>query len=276
MNSPIPSFKSPPLAEVLLSAQFEPIDDFKITTYGLLWERFKERFPTVEHHIALEPSFEKVGVRRQNIDEIARLKLESLVSPQLPRAWFVSKDASELIQVQPDRILRNWRRRKIADEYPRYMEHMRSEFLSNLESVDSFYRDHDMGGLRPNQCEISYINYIDTGKLHSFLGDAFLGWSSEYDLKEIVDVEDVQINVKHLVNDDIGDFVGRLYVKVQPAFRLSDDGPMFLIELTMRGRPLGDGLEGVMAFMDFGREKIVRAFTKMTTSEMHKLWRRER
>jgi len=43
----------------------------------------------------------------------------------------------------------------------------------------------------------------------------------------------------------------------------------------LRGRPLGEGVEGILKFMDFGREKIVRAFSDITTEKMHVLWGRE-
>jgi len=274
MTSHIPSFKNPPLNEVFLGVQYDPIETFNIATYGALYDEFKENFPAVEHHMPIEPYFEKIGGRKQPLGELSRLKLEPLVSAQLPRAWFINPDGRALIQVQPDRFLRNWRRHDITDKYPRY-ENIRAEFSNNLDTLISFYQKNEIGSLKPNQCEISYINHIKADKIHSQLNDVFVGWSDKYDLSEIADVEDVLLNIKHTVKDSNGDFVGRLYVKVQPAFTIADDRPIFLIELTVRGRPLGEGLEGVLDFMDLGREKIVRAFTKMTTKEMHDLWERE-
>ena len=276
MNNPIPSFKSPPLNEVFLGVQYEPMQTFDITTYGTIWERFRDRFPNVEHHMPLEPSFERTGARLQSASDLQRLKVEQFTSSPLPRAWFINESGQNLIQVQPDRFIRNWRRMNDANVYPRYLVHMRSEFLSDLEVLERFYQENEMGVLKPNQCEISYINHIDVDKSHDMLGDVFLGWSSDYDLSGIADIEDVQLNMKHIVKDGDGEFVGRLYVKVQPAFRVSDEKPVFLIELTIKGRPLGEGLDGVINFMDMGREKIVRAFTKMTTGDMHALWEREK
>lgn len=275
VNNPIPSYKKPPLNEVLLGVQYDSLDAFNLTTYGLLWERFKEHFPEVQHHMPLEATFEKFGGRKQSFSELSRIKLEPMTSAPLLRAWFVSKDGRELIQLQPDRFIRNWRRLELDDAYPRYEQRLRSEFLNDLKKVAHFYQENNLGILKPNQCEVSYVNHIDADKAHYLLNDVFMGWSEQYDLSEIADIESININIKHIIKDSDGEFIGRLYVKIQPAFKIQNDKPIFLIELTIKGRPLGEGIEGVMNFMDMGREKIVRAFTKMTTKEMHELWDRE-
>lgn len=271
MNNPIPGYKNPPLNEVFLGVQYDSLEAFNLTTYGLLWERFKEHFPEVQHHMPLEATFEKIGGRKQSISELSRIKLEPMTSAPLLRAWFVSSDGRELIQLQPDRFIRNWRKLELDDAYPRYEQRLRPEFLNDFKKVAHFYQENNLGILKPNQCEVSYVNHIDADKAHYLLNDVFVGWSEQYELSEIADIESININIKHIIKDSDGEFIGRLYVKIQPAFKLQDDKPIFLIELTIKGRPLGEGIEGVMNFMDMGREKIVRAFTKMTTKEMHDL-----
>ncbi|MFK5985180.1 MAG: TIGR04255 family protein [Pseudomonadota bacterium] len=269
MNNTIPSFNNPPLNEVLLGVQYDSSEAFNLTTYGAIWDCFKEYFPDVQHHMPLEATFEKIGGRRQQFSDFPTIQLEQMTSPALPRAWFVSDDGRELIQLQPDRFIRNWRRADFNDEYPRYEKRLRPEFLSALNTLNNFYKKNGFGFLKPNQCEISYINHIDADKTHCLLSDVFLGWSNQYELS---DIENININIKHIIKDSDSEFIGRLYIKVQPAFKLEEEKPIFLIELAIKGRPLGEGIEGVMSFMDMGREKIVRAFAKMTTKEMHDLW----
>jgi uncharacterized protein (TIGR04255 family) len=274
ISDPLPSFKSPPLNEVVLGVQYDTVETFNITTYGLLWEKFKSQFPNIEHHMPLGPQFEKIGGRRQSFGELSRFNIEPLISAPLPRAWFISENGQELIQIQPDRFIRNWRRLDSSNEYPRYEKHLRGEFLKNLMMLESFYQESGLGKLQPNQCEISYINHIDIDKTHNHLNEIFTGWSGQYNLSNIADLEDINLTVKHIIKNDDGEFIGRLYVKVMSAFKLIDDSPIFIIELTVRGRPLEKDVEGIIKFMDFGRESIVRAFTEMTTSEMHNIWNR--
>lgn len=273
INDPIPSFKSPPINEVVLNVQYDAIEKFNITTYGLIWEKFKSDFPNVEQQMPLEPQFEKIGGRHAPGDFL-RFKIGQISMP-LPRAWFISGNNQEIIQIQPDRFIMNWRRIN-GDAYPRYDGHMRDGFLKNLELLDNFYQENGLGKLQPNQCEISYINHIDVSGTHENLSKIFTGWSNQYDLFDIADIEHIDLNINHIIKNEAGEFLGRLNIRIMPAFKETDDSPIFLMELTVRGRPLGNDLKDVINFMDLGREKIVRAFTKITTSEMHDIWERER
>lgn len=275
ISDPIPSFKSPPLNEVVLGVQYDSIEKFNIATYGLLWEKFKGDFPNVEQQMPLEPQFEKFGGRHSPRD-FQRFRIEQ-ISMTLPRAWFISENNQDLVQIQPDRFIRNWRRvNGESNKYPRYEGYMRAEFLKNLQLLDSFYQETGLGKLQPNQCEISYINHIDASCTHNNLSKTFTGWSDQYDLSNIADIEDIDLNIKHTIKNDAGEFLGRLNIKIMPAFKTTDDSPIFLMELTVRGRPLGGDIKDVINFMDLGREIIVRAFTKITTPEMHNIWERER
>ena len=49
---------------------------------------------------------------------------------------------------------------------------------------------------------------------------------------------------------------------------------MLLMKLKARGRPDGDGFDGVLRFLNVGREWVVRAFAAVTTPQMHKMWGR--
>lgn len=269
----MPSFKFPPVNEVFLGVQFDTLEAFNIATYGLIWEKFRDRFPSVEHHMPLEPQFERIGGRKSPIGQLPPFRIEQMAP--LPRAWFLSRDGCELVQIQPDRFIRNWRRLNSSDEYPRYEKHIRPEFEKDLKALEDFFRDIGMGRINPNQCEVSYINHIDAESSHDKLNEVFIGWSNKYCPATIADIEDINLGMRHVVKDSNGEFLGRLYIKIQPAFRAADDKPIFLVELTLRGRPLRNNIEGVMEFMNIGREKIVRAFAEMTTPEMHKLWQRE-
>src|SRR5690606_29837249 len=124
-------------------------------------------------------------------------------------------------------------------------------------------------------CEITYINHIEISDSHADLSKIFNGWSTSYALNDLAEIEDIKCAVRHLLKDGEGKFIGRLHINIQPGFRLSDDQPLYLMELTVRGMPFSDELEGILAFMDMGREKIVRAFTAITSSSMHHIWERE-
>ncbi len=52
MQRPIdlPDFKQPPLSEVVLSLQFDPLDSLKAPLIGVLWNRFRKSLPEIEEH----------------------------------------------------------------------------------------------------------------------------------------------------------------------------------------------------------------------------------
>ena len=59
----LPDFRKPPLAETVLSLQFEPVAELTTAHVGLLWARFRKQFPMIEEHPPLPPS-SAAGVRK--------------------------------------------------------------------------------------------------------------------------------------------------------------------------------------------------------------------
>ena len=51
--------------------------------------------------------------------------------------------------------------------------------------------------------------------------------------------------------------------------------PVWLMNLSARGIPLGPGVGGAFDFFDLAREWIVRGFADLTTRAMHRSWKRK-
>ena len=77
----------------------------------------------------------------------------------LPRLWMVNDNDTRLIQVQPDRLVVNWRKVGGDDVYPRY-EAIREQFTAVVDKFSAFLAEQELDELRVNQCEITYINHI--------------------------------------------------------------------------------------------------------------------
>ena len=82
----------------------------------------------------------------------------------------------------------------------------------------------------------------------------------------------MQLGMTFAIKDERQAPVGRLHVTAQPAIRKEDRKPMVILNLTARGKPEGEGTDGVLRFLDRGREWIVKTFKEITTSEMHQIW----
>jgi hypothetical protein len=117
---------------------------------------------------------------------------------------------------------------------------------------------------------VTYVNHLLAGKgwdLYGDLGEIFTFWRSP-DFIPPGPPEDLRLHVRFIIPGSTGKPVGRLHVDPQPAIRILDNLPMYVLHLTARGQ-VGEGLE----FFDVGREWIVKAFKRLTTESMHNIWR---
>jgi uncharacterized protein (TIGR04255 family) len=175
----------------------------------------------------------------------------------------------------------NWRRVgegvEEGEKYPNY-EYICEQFEHELKSFEEFVSKHGLGEFNPNQCEITYINHIDAGRgweRHGQLEEVVSILSSRYSQPFPLDLEASTLSMRYIIPDDEGKPIGRLHVSLQPAFRKSDDTPIFILTLTARGRPKEESRSGVTEFLDTGRKLIVLGFTAITTRKMHGIWRRK-
>jgi hypothetical protein len=132
---------------------------------------------------------------------------------------------------------------------------------------------NQLGTVRVNQCEVTYINHIVAGA----------GWETHADIEKVFTIwrhprsiypgqaQDLTFRARFPIFDGRQSFVGRLHVTLQPVTRLSDGVPMFLLDLTARGQ-IGEGKD----FFDLGRKWIVHSFTALTTPSMHDIWGRRK
>lgn len=271
----LPSYENPPVIEVVASVQFEPLASLNVVSLGLLWQRFREVFPKVEQKPPIAPVVERLGVRvplNQN-----QLQLQLSDDFVIPRLWFLNEAGDELLQVQQDRFIRNWRAvASLGKPYPRYEDYVRPRFIQDYRIFQQFLQEELGLQAEPNQCEVTYINHIFPSSewtSHKDLHAVFRGWAAGYGASIEPSIESINCRVVHLLNDQGGEFLGRLHVTLQSAFKSQpSESPLFVLTLTARGRPTGEGEQGVLGFLDAGRRAIVTAFDSMTTPEMHKIW----
>lgn len=273
----LPSYAKPPVIEVLASIQFDPPPNLNAAHLGLLWQRFRARFPRAEQKSPLAPIVERLGIRAP----LNQVQFQLGEDAGASRLWFLNSDGDELVQVQADRFIRNWRAvPELNRPYPRYNECIRPKFLEDYREFQSFLAKEIGSEVQPNQCELTYINHITPNQYwskHQELASVFKGWNSAYSNSIDLPAELINLRIAHLLNDEAGQFLGRLHVTLQSAFKsvkqpTEVDQPIFVLTLTARGRPTKEGEEGVLGFLDKGHSVIVTTFDSMTTPEMHKVW----
>jgi uncharacterized protein (TIGR04255 family) len=239
----------------------------------MLWELYKDRYPNIEEHPKFPPVFETFGLPTPQPGP----QITFSTGVEALRYWFVSADSKELLQVQSDRLVHNWRRQQPEAPYPRY-ETQRENFASELALFRKFLIDGKRGDIELNQCEVTYINHItlpDVKDPASKFGNVFTVWSENYSDKYLPEIERSTFNISYVIPGEKDQPFGRLHVIAQPAFKKATSERLIQLTLTMRGRPPGPSIESGLEWLDKGREIVVRAFASITRPEMHALWGRK-
>jgi uncharacterized protein (TIGR04255 family) len=259
----IPTTKNFPVVESVLSVQFEPLPSIHAAHLGLLWNEFREVFPITEERPPLDQVIEQ-------FPEIpsgrAGLKFQTLEKLPIPRLWFTNAQGDEMIQVQIDRFIKNWRKEGEGAPYPRYRKTIRPNFDRDYQTFKTFLEKNRLGSPSVNQCEITYVNQIvadGTWERFSDLEKIFTFWNPP-GANPPGDAEDLRMHTSFIIPGEGDKPIGRLHVDVQPAVRNKDNRPMYVMNLTARGQ-MGDGVD----FFDIGHDWIVQAFKNLTHKNFH-------
>lgn len=267
-NSVGPEFEKPPVIEVALGVQFSPLSALRAAHMGLLWSLFRKDFPRTEDQPPLARA-----VERFDKPDLPSFRIEP--APLTPRSWFLNKDGSQLVQVQQDRLVHNWRKVGANTPYPRYFQ-LRETFAENLRTFESFVKSERLGDLKPDQCELTYIDHVEPGEVwkdFSQVDAVIRSWRPpEATLKNLA-FENVTLDIKHVILGKDGKPAGRLHIRVMPVFRMSDHAPILNLEFIARGAPAGPGVDGILGFMDLAHDCTLAAFTTLTTDAIQKSWR---
>jgi uncharacterized protein (TIGR04255 family) len=268
----LPAFGNPPVVEVAIGVQFAPIEKLQTAQLGLLWAAYRDRFPKTEQHPPIAPAFETFDA----LPTPPEIRFEPGLP--VPRCWFLNALGTQLIQVQQDRFLLNWRRASTEEQYPRYRQ-MRQQYREEFERFTLFVSDEKLGSVVPNQCEFTYINHILSGQGWERLGQLNRVtplWGGRHTDEFLKEPEDIQLGTRYVIYDDDQTHpIGRLHVSLNCAVRRSDRKPLFVLKLTARGRPEADGMDGAFHLLDRCHEWAVRGFASVTSDSMHKLWERK-
>jgi uncharacterized protein (TIGR04255 family) len=255
---------------------FAPPVITRAANLGRLWDRWRDRYPQTEDQPLLPP----VVPETFDVPSFG-FSMQFMAGHLGSRVWFVANDGDQLVQIQPDRLIHNWRRTTIDDPYPSY-EALRPKFVDDVNAFTQFVVDEGLGRPSVIQAELTYVNPIPMaalGDTKDNLSWLLAPWSGQYSDDFLPPPEDVRIGLRYRISDpSSGDPVGRLYVDGAPALRPGAKGDqaeeVYMLQLFARGRPLGEGVAGALAFLDLGHDWIVRGFTSLTTSTMHKEWGR--
>lgn len=248
----LPHFNSPPVTEVVLGVQFNSLDRFLSPHLGLVWQEFKGEFPVIEEHPYFPPVYETFGASGPFL--IPNVNFQIMARPDMNRVHFINREKTQLLQVQRDRFLHNWRKVGDADSYPRF-ERMIETFESGLRKFIAVIDREGLGPVVPNQCEVSYINQIPVPPgetIWSLFALTFPDRVGNATIEELGPPEDFRFVIRYVVSAADGSPLGRVTVAAQPA-RRADGIDIISLNLTARGKPTAPDVHAVLEFLAQGR-----------------------
>lgn len=265
----LPEFKNPPVTEVVLGVEFDPLMNFKSAHAGRYWGTVAERYPNTEQQPPLLSSIERFG---DAFWEAQKVRL-AMLDPEAVRHWLISADNAFLIQLQRDRFISNWRKISAETEYPRYEGTLRERFVDEYTRFAKFLREGNLGEPTIRQCEVTYVNDVPreagwtnfeqaldlTASWKCRGTDGFLGAPSTLSVGAAYDMPEE---------------MGRLHYSFQRLRRNADEKEVVQFSLTARGKPESSSVDDIMTWMDRGREWVVKGFADLTSEKAHKLWGR--
>jgi hypothetical protein len=262
-------FAAPPVAETILGVQFAPLRKLTAPYQGLFWNKVRRRYPVQEVHAPMAPMQREVFTGEVRIPTVS---VQVTSEPDV-RCWYIDQTGTQLIQIQRDRFVRNWRKRPPHDAYPSY-DDLRPRFEQDWGLFLDFLLEEELGQADVDLCEVTYINHVELG-----LG----GWNALGDLHRVLAIVGEPRERTYLPRPEMfvmnsafvmGEGLGRLHVSTQPAIRRHDRKQVLQLTLSARGTPRTARTEDILQWFDMGHEWIVQGFADITTPEMHQLWRR--
>lgn len=266
----LPEYENPPLTEVICGVTFQSLDNLTATHLGIIWSLFQSEFPRVEEVAPLASPIELI--EGQTLEG----RMEFTDIPPLPRQMFVSQDERNIIQVQKDRFLFNWRKFKLEDSYPRY-DSVFDSFQKKLKTFQEFLSEGDIK-LVPLQYELIYINQIPECEIWKNVEEIekiFPNLSFKFEDSLILnEPENTNFRISFLLPDKLG----RLHVNIKTgATRRVDNKKLVILELTARGISDDKDLSKMERWFDIAHEWIVKGFTDLTSDKMQKeVWKRRK
>lgn len=262
-----PSFSQPPVVEAALAVQFDE-GAVDLLSVGAFRKTILSDFPKHAEYPSRPPMEEVFDV----VAEQMPFRVEVLGTAPMPRVWLLNEEGSRLVQVQHDLIAINWRYLPEGSPYPRFRG-LRDELRELLARLEEVVTEEGGRTLRPNWCEVTYINHITSDGERPRLDQLLTVVAPPQPDRFLPPLEDGQLIARYRITDDAeASPIGRLTANVSSALRNVDRVPIWVLTLTGRVRSSGEGLDEAMDALDKGHDWALQGFLDLTTPKMQSQW----
>jgi uncharacterized protein (TIGR04255 family) len=266
MTQSSPSFRNPPVVEVAIGLQFEPLGMASVHFGQFSKEVLDANWPFASDAPPVPDQVETFSERRFHWPKLA-FRVQS--APFVSRVQFQNVDRDRMIQVQDTRFIYNWIRKN--ETYPRYAK-IREEFDRLFSEFWEFTKRAKLATLQLNQWEVTYVNHVPPDGL----------WKTPADIPQIfpalVKSPEPYGNTafESLVAEwrsEIAPQLGRLYINLQvQKIQSSDEPPADVLVATLAARGPVDQNQDWSTGIDRGHTTIVNSFADISSKMAKSTW----
>ena len=252
------AFENPPVNEVVVATYFNPgLSDLRSEHIGLFWEKIKGEFPAVSQQFP-------VGI---GLDVIADEPFP------MPRYWFTAGNEINLIQIQRNAFIFNWRRRGDG-AYPQFHKNIKPTFDKYYGLFDEFIRTEiNIADPTIDLCELTYVNVLERCEF----------WTGPQDTTKVIpsfsipapgiDVSEspgFNCNFTYSVSTDLQLNIGiRSAVKTQ-----QQNAPVLIFEIKTSVRFERVAKSRADEWFERAHDTIIKSFLGMTSRDIQdRLWK---
>jgi uncharacterized protein (TIGR04255 family) len=245
-------FDRPPVVEVVCGVRFNTGGRIKLAHLGAFWATLKDAYPVAE---------EAAPIMRAPIDNEPDL---------VPRTWLITADGSELLQLQKDWFLLNWKKADDSHPYPSYSL-VKSAFDKRFGEFSDFLASEGID-INYRELELTYVNHISNANGLGEVEQGELFVDHLYSSNDRFLPTPVQINWKTSYVLPKG--YGRLNVTAQTGMIKSTGERLIRLDLQALGLPGKASRDQMEDWFEVAHEWITRGFVDITAPKLHELWGR--
>ena len=264
-----PVYERPPVIETVLGVQFDRLPALSNSHLGVFWKALdRQEWQTIDDVTPLPNQIERfVDAARWG----AGIQVQLTDDPAC-RCRIKNCNGDRMIQLQNTRLHLNWLGEQGA-KYPHH-ETMLAEFEQTYRSFSEFVAAENVGELKPNQWEITYVNHIPKDTVWQTPNDwhffKLLGSDAPTSMARAESFH----GEWHLL---IPENRGRLHIEWQHAKKSpADTDPAEVIRLVFTARgPLEqneDSFAAIIAGLNLGRDVIVTSFRDFASKAANDYW----
>lgn len=256
-------FDNPPVNEVVVATFFDsPVANLRSEHIGLFWQEIRDGFPVVRQRPPTTIADSLAGDAGTDDPEIF----------PMPRYWFVAGDGINLLQVQKDAFMLNWRRGDA--DYPSFTR-IKPTFDRYYTVYSDFVRSELDVDLRIATCELTYVNAVEQSEF----------WSGPSETPRVIksfsvpdaglhspEYPDFNCSFGYQIADDL-----RIDIAIRNGFvTRQPDMPVLIFEIKAAGRPERQTKSQADTWFDRAHDTLNETFLRLTDSEIQRLhWGRK-